>query len=177
MLRGRTQHKRSQSYRDQDGHNRRWPISTGSTWKRAYPQIFEPHFRCRCTRGTVVGMRKTAADGGQIPMTEPDANTVLLRGRISGVEELRELPSGDKVRTLRLVVPRPAGRGRPASVDTIDVACWSAATRRVLDRVGVGDTIAVSGSLRRRFFRAGGAVASRYEVEASSLQRLVGAAD
>jgi single-strand DNA-binding protein len=75
-----------------------------------------------------------------------------------------------------VVVPRPAttrpveGR-RPASIDTIDVACFTAPTRRSAGAVRVDDTIEVWGALRRRFFRSGAAVQSRYEVEASRLKR------
>jgi single-strand DNA-binding protein len=101
-------------------------------------------------------------------------NEVRLVGRVSGVGEQRELPSGDAVVQLRVVVPRPAGAGSSASsggsrVDTIDVACWTARTRRSALRLADGATVEVSGALRRRFFRAGAATVSRYEVEASRL--------
>ncbi|MGL4743513.1 MAG: single-stranded DNA-binding protein [Phycicoccus sp.] len=109
-----------------------------------------------------------------------EVNTVLLLGRVTASGEPRTLPSGDTVRMLRVVVPRPAssgaarGRaGRPRrAVDTIDVACWTAGVRRVADRLSIDDEVEVEGSLRRRFYRAGGAVASRYEVEARRLRRV-----
>ena len=97
-------------------------------------------------------------------------NEVRLVGRVSGAGEERELPSGDTVVQLRVVVPRPARAGSVGSgarVDTIDVACWTARTRRSALRVADGATVEVTGALRRRFFRAGPATASRYEVEAS----------
>ena len=100
-----------------------------------------------------------------------EVNTVRLVGRVSAAGEPRELPSGDVVVMLRVVVPRAARAGRGASVDTIDVACWSARVRRTAGRCAVGDHVEIDGSLRRRFFRAGAAVASRYEVEASALRR------
>ena len=60
---------------------------------------------------------------------EADVNEVLLTGRVSGVPEERELPSGDRVVQLRLVVRRPPARGRTggsrAGVDTIDLSCWT----------------------------------------------------
>lgn len=100
-------------------------------------------------------------------------NRVELVGRVSAVAAPRELPSGDVVVALRVVVPRPAGRGgRKASVDTIDVSCWSGATRRTAARLRPGEEVRVEGALHRRFFRAGGGVASRYEVEARSVRRL-----
>jgi single-strand DNA-binding protein len=100
-------------------------------------------------------------------------NHVRLVGRVTAPGEARELPSGDTVHTLRVVVPRPARRDRDrAGVDTIDVACWTAAARRTAARLSVDDHVEVEGALRRRFFRAGGGVASRYEVEASTLRRV-----
>ena len=106
-------------------------------------------------------------------------NEVHLVGRVSGAPEERALPSGDAVVLLRLVVPRSpvrrtaAGRGaaRGPSVDTIDVACWGSRARRSALRLHDGDAAEVSGSLHRRFFRAGGAAASRYEVAASTVAR------
>ncbi len=107
-------------------------------------------------------------------------NVVHLRGRVSAVDEPRELSSGDWVLTLRIVVARPpsssrhgARSARPTTtVDTIDVACWSRSTRRVAGALTSHDVVEVDGALRRRFFRAGGAPASRYEVEASRLRRV-----
>ena len=120
-------------------------------------------------------------------MAVEEDNVVHLRGRVSAVAEPRELPSGDAVITLRVVVPRArrtgtakasagraeAGKGRPARsmVDTIDVACWSALTRRTAGTLSADDTVEVEGALRRRFFRAGGGSASRYEVEAHRIRR------
>ena len=99
-------------------------------------------------------------------------NSVHLVGRVTATGEPRELPSGDTVLTMRVVVPRAQRRdtARPG-VDTIDVACWTAAARRSASRCEVGDHVDVEGALRRRFFRAGGAVASRYEVEARRVIR------
>lgn len=104
-----------------------------------------------------------------------EVNTVHLIGRVSAAGEPRELPSGDVVVMVRVVVPRSTRRGKGATkgatVDTIDVACWSARARRAAARCAVGDHVEVDGALRRRFFRAGAVVASRYEVEASMLRR------
>ena len=90
-----------------------------------------------------------------------------LAGRISGDPEERELPSGDRLWTFRVVVPREKPRGRQ-TVDVVDCTAWDGRTRRTVSRWGDGDRVEVAGALRRRFFRAGGATASRVEVEVRS---------
>lgn len=96
-----------------------------------------------------------------------EVNLVELTGRVSGDPQMRELPSGDELVTLRLVVARDGG----GPVDTIDCACWSAVARRAAGRFADGDRVRVEGSLRRRFFRTPGGPASRYEVEVRRLVR------
>jgi single-strand DNA-binding protein len=108
-------------------------------------------------------------------------NEVALRGRVSAAGEERTLPSGDVIVTLRVIVPREgaaarrtagAGEVRRASVDTIDVVCWTARTRRAALRLAAGDGVEVGGALRRRFFGGPGGRQSRYEVEATSVRRV-----
>lgn len=98
-------------------------------------------------------------------------NEVRLVGRISVDAQERELPSGDRVAQLRVVVPRSPDHGA-GRVDTIDVSCWSARTRRSARGLKAQDLVEVTGALRRRFFRAGTVTVSRYEVEALSLRRV-----
>ncbi|MFK5635521.1 single-stranded DNA-binding protein [Ornithinimicrobium sp. LYQ103] len=102
------------------------------------------------------------------------ANEVHLIGRVSGRPTQRTLPSGDELVQLRVVVPRPPRRGtdKRAQVDTIDVACWSARSRASALRLPDGQGVEISGALRRRFFAAGAARASRYEVGAASVRRV-----
>lgn len=112
--------------------------------------------------------------------TAAPANEVHLTGRVSGEPTERELPSGDRLVQLRVVVPRPPRRARsrdgdPGSgarrqVDTIDVACWTARIRAGALRLSDGSGVRVEGALRRRFFRTGAGAASRYEVEARVLR-------
>ena len=106
---------------------------------------------------------------------EAGANEVLLTGRVSGEPQERELPSGDHVVQFRVVVrratPRLAGAGSKAGVDTIDVSCWTKALQRKALRCSPGDAVTVHGALRRRFWRAPGGPASRYEVEVTALER------
>lgn len=121
----------------------------------------------------------TAADRDARTHAKPAAehqNEVVLVGRVSAEPEERELPSGDRLLTLRLVVdrppPRPAqGTGR-RTVDVIDVACWAPRTQRSAAKVRPGDVVRVEGALRRRFFAAGAGRASRYEVEAERVVRV-----
>ena len=100
-------------------------------------------------------------------------NTVTLVGRVSAAAETRDLPSGDRLVTLRVVVDRPPGRGTTKRVvDVIDVACWSKRTQRTASSLAPDDAVRVEGALRRRFFATGAGRASRYEVEAVRLVRV-----
>jgi single-strand DNA-binding protein len=92
------------------------------------------------------------------------ANEVRLLGRVSGAPEARVLPSGDEIWTLRVVVARARPRGRQ-TVDALECVAWSARTRRSVASWADGDTVEVTGALRRRFYRTGGATTSRVEVE------------
>jgi single-strand DNA-binding protein len=66
--------------------------------------------------------------------------------------------------SFRMVVPREPPRGRQ-TVDVLDCAVWDGRPRRSVARWSDGDEVEVSGALRRRFFRAGGATASRVEID------------
>jgi single-strand DNA-binding protein len=122
-------------------------------------------------------------------------NEVVVRGRLPAAAEERTLPSGDVIVSLRIVVPRPvaapakvaqpragvssragaqttATEVRRATVDTIDVVCWTARSRRSAMRLQPGDTVEVEGALRRRFFGGAGGRQSRYEVEAAAVRRV-----
>lgn len=96
-----------------------------------------------------------------------EINRVEITGRVSGDPTSRVMPSGDELVSLRVVVTR----GGSSRVDTIDCACWSAASRRAAARFVDGDRVRVEGSLRRRFFRTPAGAASRDEVEVGRLVR------
>ena len=100
-----------------------------------------------------------------------EVNEVHLIGRISVDPVSRDLPSGDRVVTWRLVVARPKTPVREAGVDTIDCAAWSASIQRKAERLVAGSEVQVSGHLRRRFWRTPAGPASRYEVEVTDLRR------
>jgi single-strand DNA-binding protein len=123
--------------------------------------------------------RTTRSDTGPEPVNE-----VRLVGRLSQAPEERVLPSGDVLWVFRVVVGRAevgrlkggraeVGRVEPTErtrsrVDALECVAWSGRARRSVSRWSVDDVVEVSGSLRRRFFRAGGSVASRVEVEMAS---------
>jgi len=97
-------------------------------------------------------------------------NEVRLVGRVSGSPLARDLPSGDRVVTWRLVVGRGPGARGP-SVDTIDCAVWAAGLLLRAERLADDQVVEVEGHLRRRFWRGAGGPASRYEVEVVRLRR------
>lgn len=98
------------------------------------------------------------------------ANCVQLSGRLAAEPEERVLPSGDRLWTCRVIVPRAdvrvlASGRKGASVDVVDLAGWSAKVRRSMRTWRAGDVVGVEGALRRRFYKSGGQTASRVEVE------------
>lgn len=98
-------------------------------------------------------------------------NEVHVVGRLAAPAERRILPSGDEVMSFRVVVRRERPQGR-AVVDALECAAWTAATRRTVATWVAGDTVGVSGALRRRFFRAGGGAVSRVEIEVAKARRV-----
>jgi single-strand DNA-binding protein len=110
-----------------------------------------------------------SAQAERTAATSEAVNEVRLVGRISAAPVERTLPSGDTVWTFRIVVPRPEQRGGSRQVvDALECAVWAGRARRSVAAWAVDDVVEVSGSVRRRFFRTGGAAASRVEVEVSS---------
>jgi single-strand DNA-binding protein len=105
------------------------------------------------------------------------ANEVRLAGTVSGEPEQRVLPSGDELCVVRVVVPRQSVRARSdgkrdPSVDVLDCCAWEARPRRTIAGWVPGDEVEVTGALRRRFYRVGGAPTSRVEVEIRSARRV-----
>lgn len=103
-------------------------------------------------------------------------NEVALTGRLAAPAEERTLPSGTVLVTFRVIVGRPPPlkpvSPRTPTVDTIDCVAGSAPVRRAALGWLAGDVVEVSGSLRRRFWRAGAGAASRTEVEVTKARRL-----
>jgi single-strand DNA-binding protein len=96
-----------------------------------------------------------------------DCNAVRLVGRVSAAPAAKELPSGDVVWLFRLVVRRPEGHVSRQSVDVLDCSVWTPRLQRTMRSWREGDQVEVEGAVRRRFYRAGQATASRVEVEVS----------
>jgi len=96
------------------------------------------------------------------------ANLVELTGRLSVDPVPRTLPSGDEVVGLRVVVPRNDGRS-----DSFDCSAWTAALRRKVGAWHEGDVVELQGRLHRRFWRSPAGPASRWEVEISTIRRIV----
>lgn len=111
------------------------------------------------TRNTIAGPSPRA-----VVVPPPGTNLVVLRGTLSRDPEPRALPSGDSLVAYEVTV-RPEGGGGTARAESVPVAWFdppAAATALV-----AGDDVVVVGRVRRRFFRAGGATASRTEVVAA----------
>ena len=102
------------------------------------------------------------------PVEDYSLNDVMLRGRVSGDPSEKELPSGDHVVEFRLVVRRDNRDG----VDTLDIAAWSPKTRRTGLSLKTDEWVEVTGAIRRRFWRGATGLASRWQVEASTISRI-----
>jgi single-strand DNA-binding protein len=117
-----------------------------------------------------------AASGGTIPVEvihvdqAESSNQVLLRGRVSAGPDERELPSGDRIVTFRLVVARDQTamtKGSRQLSDWVDCSAWGGRVRSRALTWQTGDEVEVRGSLRRRYFRSAGGdgAGTRLEVE------------
>ena len=103
-------------------------------------------------------------------MPTQDNNSIRLVGRVSQPPEERELPSGDRVCTFRVIVPRTVRSGERQTVDALECAAWTARARRTAATWSPDDVVEVNGALRRRFFQSGAGRVSRVEVEVSSVR-------
>jgi single-strand DNA-binding protein len=88
-------------------------------------------------------------------------NVAVLRGTCSSPADLRRLPSGDTLAQLQ-VTTRVRGTALSVPVSIRDPKQW-------IGDLDAGDDVMVVGHVRRRFFRAGDATASRVEVEADAI--------
>ena len=114
--------------------------------------------------------------GDPTPDEDTHVNQVRLRGRVSAEPEVRELPSGDRLVTARLVVARPPGPARQRQAfDVLNCVAWTARAPRLLAGWQPGAVVEVEGSIRRRFRRAQpgkAGLASWVEVEVAAARRV-----
>lgn len=94
-------------------------------------------------------------------------NDVALRGWVTTCATERELPSGDIVVQFRIAITRPEG-----GVDTIDLESWSAKSRRTALSLKDGEWVEIQGAIRRRFWKSGQGLASRWQVVTNEIKRL-----
>ena len=111
-------------------------------------------------------------------------NEVYLVGRVTSLAIEKELPSGDKVVEFRVVIGRakstnstsstrsPKSRTGKKEVDSLDIAAWSSKTRKAALSLKVDTWVEIHGAVRRRFWQAPSGLASRWQVEASTVARL-----
>ena len=86
-------------------------------------------------------------------------NQAIVRGTMSSEPEFRVLASGTSLATLQ-VTTRPAdGHAISVPISITEPPAW-------LATAVAGDEVLVVGVVRRRFFQAGSATASRVEIEA-----------
>ena len=108
-------------------------------------------------------------------------NEVYLVGRVTSLAIEKELPSGDKVVEFRVVIGRAKSTSSTRSlksrtgkkeVDSLDIAAWSTKTRKAALSLKVDTWVEIHGAVRRRFWQAPSGLASRWQVEASTVARL-----
>jgi single-strand DNA-binding protein len=104
----------------------------------------------------------------EVDESDYSLNDCLLRGRVSAQATDKELPSGEHVVEFRLIITRAEREG----VDTLDIAAWSAKSRRTALSLKPGEWVEVAGSIRRRFWQGPAGLASRWQVEGESITRL-----
>jgi single-strand DNA-binding protein len=112
--------------------------------------LFSPFVVSSDERGVGEGERDNGGGG---------VNVVALRGHLARPAEERVLPSGDRLVGFEVTVDRPSRRR-----ETVPVVWFDAPTEAA--GYDTDTAVVVVGRVRRRFFRAGGATASRTEVVA-----------
>jgi single-strand DNA-binding protein len=93
-------------------------------------------------------------------------NVAVIRGDVHGEPNLRDLPTGGVVAQFD-VTTRLQTDGRESNI-SVPIA-WSDPTAAQLGVLVPGAEVVVVGTVRRRFFRVGGATQSRTEVVADTV--------
>ena len=118
-----------------------------------------PHVRDPSERHRTVPRRRHRSAAGHQPGRA--ARFAQPRPRAPGS------PVGRRPGRLRRHRPDGSGRGEPARAESVPVAWFEPPSSA--SAMGAGDDVVVVGRVRRRFFRAGGATASRTEVVAAAV--------
>jgi len=90
----------------------------------------------------------------QAEAAEGALNEVVLRGRVSGDPQVRELPSGTTLVSFRLVLGRdrtPMTASSKQVSDWVQCAAWGARVRKQAAGWHDGDLVEVRGALRSRY--------------------------
>jgi single-strand DNA-binding protein len=90
-------------------------------------------------------------------------NVAIVRGRLSSLPRKTELGSGDVLVRYEVTVRHDEG---PA--DSVPV-CWVGAPNQAPPELERGEEVVAVGRIRRRWFQAGGAAASRTELAATTV--------
>lgn len=98
-------------------------------------------------------------------------NEVYLCGRLTGEGVEIVLPSGDIACEFRIVVEREKSRTQKREVDSIDVIVWSSNLRKKALSLKIDELVSIEGSIRRRFWHGAHGVASRWQIEATSIKK------
>lgn len=100
-------------------------------------------------------------------MHKEHVNLVDLIGEVSEVPTEVTLPSGEEIIEIRLAVA-PTGSAK----SSLDVTIREKSLMRRARGLKVGNTIAVQGELRRRFWKSRGSISTRLDIEADSLEKV-----
>ncbi|MGV2386760.1 MAG UNVERIFIED_CONTAM: single-stranded DNA-binding protein, partial [Thermobifida fusca] len=100
-------------------------------------------------------------------------NEILLAGRVIAEPSVRELHNGGQLVTWRIAVNRPSSKRRPRQeADPITCVSFHRDMVELTRDWRIGDTVQVTGALRRRFWRSVHGAASVFEVEAKTARRV-----
>jgi hypothetical protein len=94
---------------------------------------------------------------------EEAVNVAFVRGVCSSPADVRVLPS-EQVLVQLQVTTRVDGRAQSVPVAVLDPPAW-------VEALDAGDGVVALGEIRRRFFRAAGATASRVELHAIAVAK------
>jgi single-strand DNA-binding protein len=106
---------------------------------------------------------KRARVGDEEAVEVEALNLAVVRGTVSSPPDVRVLPSDTKLVQLQITTRLAA------ETLSMPVSCWNPAAW--VEALEPGAEVVVVGRVRRRFFRAGGATASRVELEAELVAR------